>query len=102
MRNVDIPQQFLTEGGTEVAPMSTTADIQIALAYSASAQGVLFRLHTKSAMQRGADLTFLSAFPGEKEYLFPPLTYLQPMEASKKTITLAGATFTVLEIEPTQ
>ena len=29
-------------------------------------------------MERGADIAFLSAFPGEAEALFPPLTYLKP------------------------
>ena len=29
-------------------------------------------------MERGADIAFLSAFPGEREVLFPPLTYLKP------------------------
>jgi len=29
-------------------------------------------------LQRGADLTFLSMFPGEAETLFPPLTFVQP------------------------
>ena len=105
MKNVGIADEFLREGGTEVAPMSTTADLKIALKYSASkqSQGVLFRLKTNSAMERGADLTFLSAFPGEREYLFPPLTYLQPVKpAVPKKATLAGATFLVLDVEPKQ
>ena len=101
MRNVDLPDEFARTGGTELAPMSTTADINIALTYSASAHGILFRLRTHSSMERGAELTFLSAFPGEREYLFPPLTYLQPVKPPVlKTATLAGATFTVLEVEP--
>ena len=82
MRNVTVPEEFLTRGGTEVGCQSTTADIHIALSYSASANGVLLRLRTRSSMERGADLTFLSCFPGEKEYLFPPLTYLQPVQGA--------------------
>ena len=103
MRNVDLPDEFVRKGGTELAPMSTTADINIALSYSASAQGVVLRLKTHSSMERGADLTFLSCFPGEREYLFPPLTYLQPVKPiTKKTVSLGGATFTVIEVEPKQ
>ena len=30
--------------------------------------------------QRGADISFLSAFPAEKEFLFPPLTFLHPVK----------------------
>ena len=83
--------------------MSTTADLHIAVAYSASKQGILLRLRTASSMERGADLTFLSAFPGEREFLFPPLTYLQPIKpAVVKPITLAGAAFSVVDVEPKQ
>ena len=116
MKNVGVAETFLKEGGTEVALMSTTADIKLALKYSASNKGLLFRLKTKSAMERGADLSFLSCFPGEKEYLFPPLTYLQPVMPRApvdspwvappapvlKKVTLAGANFLVLEVEPKQ
>lgn len=103
MRNVELPDEFVRKGGTELAPMSTTADINIALRYSASAQGVFLRLRTHSSMERGADLTFLSCFPGEREYLFPPLTYLQLVKPVKTTtVALAAATFTVIEVEPKQ
>ena len=49
-------------------------------------------------MERGADISFLSAFPGEREYLFPPLTYLQP--TSKTSMTLNGVAYVVLQVEP--
>ena len=79
----------------------------------ASAHAVLFRLRTRSSMERAArrrphpacraHLTFLSCFPREREYLFPPLTYLQPVRAvGKHTAKLAGAVFTVIEVEPKQ
>jgi len=101
MRNVDLPADFLQRGGTELAPMSTTSNVSIALRYSASAHGVLFKLQTHSSMERGADLTFLSCFPGEREFLFPPLTYLQPAKPVKKEqVQLAGKAFTVVEVEP--
>ena len=83
MRNRELPEEFLERGGSELAPMSTTSDIGVALSYSASSQGVLFRLRTHSSMERGADLTFLSAFPGERECLFPPLTYLAAGQAGQ-------------------
>ena len=103
MRNVDLPDEFLQKGGTELAPMSTTDNLSIALCYSASENGVVLRLRTHSSMERGADLRFLSCFPGEREYLFPPLTYLQPIgRDEKRTVTLGGATFTVVEVAPKQ
>ncbi len=60
---------------------------------------ILFKLLTKSSMERGADLRFLSAFPGESEVLYKPLTYLQPVGLPKK-IRLAGKPITVIEVEP--
>lgn len=94
-------------GGGELAPMSTTTNFSVALQYSASKQCVLFRIHTNSALERGADLSFLSAFPGEREYLYPPLTYLQPKKGQDGepvepcTVELAaGVNITVVEVEP--
>ena len=46
-------------------------------------------------MQRGADLQYLSAFPAEKELLYPPLTFLRPTGE-----TLEYENFTVVECEP--
>ena len=62
-------------------------------------------------MQRGADLSFLSAFPAESEILFPPLTFLEPKggaEGKPKTIKVAETTgteeaaivFTVISVVP--
>jgi len=37
------------------------------------------KIVTSNNLQRGADLTFLSMFPSEKETLVPPLTFVQYM-----------------------
>ena len=66
---------------------------------STSQRGVLLRVRTNSSMERGADLTYLSAFPGEREFLFKPLTFLQPVGAPKK-LTLAGRAIVVIDVEP--
>ena len=50
---------------------------------------------------RGADLTFLSGFPDERESLFPPLSYLEPT-GWKGTVHLGDATFTVVKVEPVE
>ena len=99
LKNVQIRDVFMMDGGTELAPMSTTTDVKVAIQYSMSDNCILFKLLTKSSMERGADLAFLSAFPGESEVLFKPLTYLQPIGAPKK-ITLAGKPITVIDVEP--
>ena len=98
MANRMVSTEFLHDGGTEVAPMSTTADLNVAIQYSASSASVLLRLRTTSFMARGADISFLSAFPAESECLFPPLTYLQVTEQNE--VTVSGATFTVIDALP--
>jgi len=92
----------------EKAPMSTTANLAIAVQYALSKHALLFRITTTSFMQRGADLSFLSAFPAEVEYLYQPLTFLRPtgkvaeIEISQKDDVLIddSVTFTVVEVEP--
>ena len=51
-------------------------------------------------MERGADLRFLSAFPEEVEYLYPPLTFLRP-SGRRDTILVGDVEYTVVEVEPT-
>ena len=73
MKNVKVGSDFLEHGGTELAPMSTTTNLTVALEYCACPKPLLFRLHASNFLQHGADLAFLSCFPGEEEVLFPPL-----------------------------
>ena len=110
LKDLKVPASFLKSGGTELAPMSTTTDLAVALKYSASAgSSVLLRIATSSFMARGADLTWLSAFPAEREKLYPPLTYLEPAEGKPDppvvvTEELDGvtrtATFHVVRVVP--
>ena len=50
-------------------------------------------------MDRGANLSWVSAFPGEAEVLFPPLTFLQPTGRTMR-VEVAGMAFHVVEVEP--
>jgi len=103
-----LQDKFLKDGGSEPAPMSTTANLAIAVQYSLSTHALLFRIMTKSFMQRGVDLQFLSAFPSEAEYLFPPLTFLRPVQKADikissddvKELGDAEVEYTVVELEP--
>ena len=67
--------------------------------YSASPRAVLLRLRTEDFMTLGPDISYLSAFPGEDEYLFPPLTYLSPTGATE-TLQVDAATYTVVDVKP--
>jgi hypothetical protein len=85
LKDLKVPASFLKSGGTELAPMSTTTDLAVALKYSASANSsVLLCITTSNFMARGADLTWLSAFPAECEKLYPPLTYLEPVAGKQE------------------
>ena len=84
------PGGFLQRGGTDYAPQSTTTDIKVALGYSKFAEKgaspVLLRLRNRNLgyKKQGVDLSFLSCFPDEKEYLYPPLTFLMPLRAPQQ------------------
>ena len=82
MSNKEIFDTFMVEGGTELAPMSSTAELSVALQYSQGPVGsisTLLWIRTENFMDRGVDLEWLSAFPHEKEFLYPPLCYLKPI-----------------------
>ena len=99
MRSLQVSDDFMREGGSEKAPMSTTRELDVAVRYSASACSVLLKLETSNFRERGADLSFLSAFPGEAEVLYPPLTHLAPIR-SQEVKTVEGVSFTVIEVRP--
>jgi hypothetical protein len=99
MKDVAMPKEFFVKGGTELAPMSTTSDLKVAMEYSASAKAVLLRIRTKNFMQRAPEISYLSAFPNEKEYLFPPLTFLMPTGVTE-TLEVDDAVFHVVDVEP--
>ena len=80
--------------------MSTTADLNVAVRYSMSANSVLLRLASSSFIKCGADISYLSAFPAESEYLYPPLSFLQSTGARPIRIRVKGRTFLVVDVEP--
>ena len=101
MKNLRTAQGFLHDGGTELATMSTSADLSVALTYSRSPSSLLLKIHTKSFMNRGAAIAYLSAFPAESELVYPPLTYLRPTGRSMEEQSSDGSVkITVVEVEP--
>lgn len=102
MKDMAVPAAFMESGGCEFAPCSTTTDISVALKYSKSASPTILKLLSRSFADRGADISFLSAFPSEKEILFPPLTLFKPTrDAERKPRTTAVGNCTFLEIAAT-
>jgi hypothetical protein len=79
-----LPDSFWTAnefgvcGGIEGAFMSTTISRDVAMHYASSndGPGVVFEMQ-QGMVSRGADISFLSQYPHEKEILFGPLTGLE-------------------------
>jgi hypothetical protein len=67
---VDVQGPFLSQGGTEMAVMSTTCDKEVALTYSRSQRPLVFKYKT-FGLSRGVSIQFLSLYPKEVEYVYP-------------------------------
>ena len=86
-------------GGVEKSTMSCSSELKVALQYGASKSCLIFKIATDGFRQRGADLAFLSAFPEEAEYVYPPGTFLKPT-GKQERIEFHGAAITVIEVFP--
>ena len=82
-----LPQSFHTADGSgalgfaEWGFMSTTADINVAIEYSGTSKGkhnaMVFAMRS-GAVDRGACVEELSQYHGEREILWPPLSFVAP------------------------
>ena len=79
MRDRTVTDEFMLKGGVELGCMSTTSDLAVVAGYARSQAPLLLRIKVDNPMEMGADIRWLSMFPGEEEVLFPPLTFLKPM-----------------------
>jgi hypothetical protein len=81
MRDTHLPASLLkVGGGTELGCMSTTRKKEVAADFAGgekSVQPLVFRVVAKTFMNCGAEIMWLSVYPGEDEILYPPLTYLE-------------------------
>jgi len=104
VRDFEAGDEFLQRGGTEMAPLSTTADRRVAEEYALRLNAwratVLFRLKVPTLLQCGADISFCSCFPGEREYLFPPGVHLKPTGEQADERLEGGGAIKVVEVEP--
>jgi len=76
-----VANEFGVRGGIDPAFMSTTLDREVALAYASTKEGpgVVFEIQ-QGMIDRGADISWLSQYPHEKEILFAPLCGLEIMK----------------------
>ena len=101
MRAMKFSDEFSTEGGTELAPMSTTTDVSVAISYAIkndTRSALLFRFVTRNNLERGAEVQWLSMFPNESETLFPPLTFIQKTRSEGRVVQHDGVTVSVVEL----
>eukprot|EP00961_Rhodomonas_salina_P173436 2338957-Rhodomonas_salina.1 len=57
--------------------MSTSEEVEVACRYANSTFPLVLRCHARG-LDRGVSIQYLSVFPKEKEFVYPPLTYLVP------------------------
>ncbi|KOO33679.1 ankyrin repeat protein [Chrysochromulina tobinii] len=86
-----VANQMGVRGGIEYAFSSTTTDREQALVYSGggddSVASTIFEMQM-GMVDRGADLTWLSQYPHEREVLLPPLTGIEALGTDVQGSTL--------------
>jgi hypothetical protein len=97
--NRQLFDKFMEDGGTEMAPMSTTADLSIALKYSQGGDvAILLWLRSANFMDRGVSIKEFSAFRHEIEFLYAPLTYMKPLRKEPIVCQIGNVTYQVVEV----
>ena len=59
--------------------MSTSSALRVVADYASSSTPLLFRIQVDSPMELGAEVSWVSLYPGESEWLYPPLSFIKPM-----------------------
>jgi hypothetical protein len=104
---LELPDSFTNadengcKGYCEFGFMSTTADRNVAVQYSgvknqkplASIMEIL-----PNAIDRGADISEFSQYPGEKEFLFVPMSFVQARERCRLEVGPAGGVLKVISV----
>ena len=72
------PNEFGVRGGVEQAFMSSSTDLSVAMGYASGGRGAGIVIEVQQGMvDRGADISWLSQYPHEREILFGPLTGIE-------------------------
>jgi hypothetical protein len=53
--------------------------MEVMALYAQSDNPLVFRIKVDSPMDMGADISWLSVYPDEREVLYPPMTFLKPL-----------------------
>jgi hypothetical protein len=97
-KDLGLTQEFLDEGGTEFACLSTSASKDVAVNFAVSALPLVFKFETTNFLSRGAEVSFLSVYPHEEEALYPPLTFLRSVKT--ETESFGGKVMMVVTVHP--
>ena len=102
---LELPDSFTNadengcKGYTEFGFMSTTADRRVAVQYSGVKDkkplAIIMEIRP-NAIDRGADISEFSQYPGEKEFLFVPMSYVQGEERCRVEIGPGGGVLKVI------
>jgi len=87
-------------GGCDPACMSATPNLGIVAQYAQSKQPLIIRFKVDSPMDLGANIAWLSLFPTEEEYVYPPLTYIKVL-FTQEIKNVPGSVVTVTPSFPT-
>jgi len=99
VRDKTVSKEFMEQGGSDLGCMSTSVSKDVAASFAKSDCPLIFRLVTNDFMQRGADVSFLSVYPHEKEALYPPLTRLKPLGPARAEL-FGEIRCQVIDVEP--
>ena len=104
MQNRKVDPGFLLRGGTELAFLSTTSDLHVAVRYSLSRASLFYKVIASNFLSAGVDVEWISVFPSEREKVYPPLTFLEPTGRSECLSAVREGkdlTITIVEVRPT-
>jgi len=98
MKDMTISAAFMESGGTEFAFMSTSLARETAIDFAFSRAPMIVKFETPDFLSRGANISWLSVYPGEGEVLFPPLSYLRPK--GSEMVVIDGKEYLMVRCEP--
>jgi len=84
MADMNVDEDFLKQGGTEMGVMSSTSDKEVALRYAlhkTPKPGLVFKYKT-FGLSRGVSIQFLSLYPNEVEFIYPVHLFKQVSDFS--------------------
>jgi hypothetical protein len=101
MSNRMIFDSFMVNGGTELAPMSAHPELWVELQYAhhSGCINTLLWIRTESFMDRGVQLDWLSAFPHDLEYLWPPLAFFKPIRMEPIVLKIGSSAYQIVEVK---